>query len=194
MLRGLLFIYSYCCNEMRIGVRVMNAKDTEFSEYFNRYYIRSLQYVAKRVANPSDAEDITAEAFAKCYERFDSFDPTKASFSTWLYAIIRNKLKNYYRDSKGLDELDENIADNTLMEDEVISAIRLSQLRNQLADALMTLNDLQRQVVVLKYFSDLHSKEIAARLGISPENVRVILSRSIAKLSKIMRLPENEME
>lgn len=128
------------------------------------------------------------------YERFDSFDPTKASFSTWLYVVIRNKLKNYYRDSKGLDELDENIADNTLMEDEVISAIRLSQLRNQLADALMTLNDLQRQVVVLKYFSDLHSKEIAARLGISPENVRVILSRSIAKLSKIMRLPENEME
>lgn len=108
--------------------------------------------------------------------------------------VIRNKLKNYYRDSKGLDELDENIADNILMEDEVISAIRLSQLRNQLADALMTLNDLQRQVVVLKYFSDLHSKEIAARLGISPENVRVILSRSIAKLSKIMGLPENEME
>lgn len=172
----------------------MNTKDAEFSEYFNRYYLRSLQYVKKRVANLSDAEDITAEAFAKCYERFDSFDSTKASFSTWLYAIIRNKLKNYYRDSKGLDELDENIADNTLMEDEVISAIRLSQLRNQLADALMTLNDLQRQVVVLKYFSNLHSKEIAARLGISPENVRVILSRSIAKLSKIMRLPENEME
>lgn len=90
--------------------------------------------------------------------------------------------------------MDENIADNILMEDEVISAIRLSQLRNQLADALMTLNDLQRQVVVLKYFSDLHMQRNSARLGISPENVRVILSRSIAKLSKIMRLPENEME
>lgn len=50
------------------------------------------------------------DTFAVCFQKFDSFDPAKASFGTWLYAIANNKLKNYYRDHKIFDEIDETLS------------------------------------------------------------------------------------
>ena len=55
-------------------------------------------------------------------------------------------------------------------------------MRNILADGLMTLPEKKKQIVILKYFKNKKATEIAEILGISPVNVRVQLSRALEKL------------
>ena len=77
-----------------------------FEEYYNKYYSQAYGYIYKKIADSFLAEDFAMEAFVACYQKFDEFDPEIASFQTWLYVIINNKLKNYYRDRKQTENID----------------------------------------------------------------------------------------
>lgn len=155
-----------------------------FEEYFHKYYQQAFRYTMKKVSNIDTAEDITMDTFVACYKSFEAFDPQKAKFATWLYVALNNRIKNYYRDKKDFDCLDDHndIADS--QEDEMLQSIYLSEMRSALATALETLNDIQRQIVIKKYFSNMSSNEIANDIGSTPGNVRVQLTRAIKKLKE----------
>ena len=72
------------------------------------------------------------DVFYSVWEKFDTFDENKASFQTWLYVIVSNKLKNYYRDRKEIVELDDSLATEDDQADDVLSAIHLQYLRDHL--------------------------------------------------------------
>lgn len=153
-----------------------------FEEYFQKYYQKVFGYVFKKVANYSVAEDITMEVFLSCYKNFDSFDPQKASFQTWLYVIVNNKLKNYYRDKKEYDDIDECMEYVGSFEDDIIAAENLKNMRDTLAKALNTLSESQKSIIIMKYFKNMQALEIGEKLGLSSGNVRVQLSRALNKL------------
>lgn len=155
-----------------------------FESYYQEYYSTVLKYIFKRINNFEQAEDLAMDVFAKCYDKFDEFDETKASFGTWLYVIVNNKLKNYYRDKKQFDEIDERMESISGFEDEIISAEYIKDMRNALADALETLNETQRRIVILKYFREKNASEIARIMGMTAVNVRVVLSRGISKIKE----------
>lgn len=153
-----------------------------FEEYFQTYYQQAFRYTVKKVSNISIAEDITMDTFVACYKRFDSFDPQKAKFATWLYVALNNRIKNYYRDQKDVDSLDEQKNVACSQEEEIFQSIYLSEMRAALALAMETLNETQKQIVVKKYFRNMSSNEIADDIGSTPGNVRVQLTRAIKKL------------
>lgn len=155
-----------------------------FEEYFNRYYPQVQKYILKKVSDIQTAEDLAMSSFASCWEKFSSFDPAKASFQTWLYVIVNNKLKNYYRDKKvfvDIDDIDESFDG---FEDELTTAEYMGYLRNHLADALESLSEIQRSIVIQKYYQNKDSNEIALEVGLTPGNVRVQLTRAIKKLKQ----------
>lgn len=155
-----------------------------FERYYQKYYPLVLKRIKNKISNIEQAEDLTMDVFAKCYEKFDEFDETKASFGTWLYVIVSNKLKNYYRSKKQFDEIDERMEAVSGFEEEIISAEYIKQMRNSLANALETLNETQRKIVILKYFQEKNTAEISRITGMTEVNVRVTLSRGIAKLKE----------
>lgn len=159
-----------------------------FESYYEQYYRQVYLYIAKKINNIHDAEDIAMDAFASCYEKFDSFDPERASFQTWLYVIVNNKLKNHYRDSRSFVDLDdpEQYEEPCVegFEDEMVAAEYLGEMRNELAAALEMLNDTQKTIVVESYFHNRNSKEIASLLCMSDVNVRVQLSRALKKMKE----------
>ena len=155
-----------------------------FEEYFQAYYQQAFRYTMKKVSNLSIAEDITMDTFVACYHKFETFDPQKAKFATWLYVALNNRIKNYYRDKKDYDCLDDHNDIAGSQEDEMLQSIYLSEMRSALATALETLNDIQRQIVIKKYFSNMSSNEIADDIGTTPGNVRVQLTRAIKKLKE----------
>lgn len=156
-------------------------KDT-FEHYYNIYYRQALGYLFRRVNNLSTAEDLAMDAFLVCFQKFNQFDPSKASFATWFYVIVNNRLKNFYRDKKDTDELDENIPDETNYQNEMEEAIHLTYLRKHLAMALEGLSETYRKVVIYKCFYGKSSAEIAELTGTSPGNVRVQYARALNKL------------
>lgn len=157
-----------------------------FEVYYNKYYTQVYRYIYSKITNLHEAEDLTQDSFVSAYEKFDSFDPNRASFQTWIFFIAGNKLKNYYRDKKfniNIDDPEQYIEPfEEGFEDEMLEAECLTQMRSYLADALEELNSTQKSLVILSYFHNKTSKEIALELGMSDGNVRVQLSRAIAKM------------
>ena len=159
-------------------------KHTAFEKYYMEYYAQVYKYILKKISNPVQAEDLAMDSFVSCYQKFDTFDSQKASFATWIYVIANNKLKNYYRDHKITSELDENIESPENFEDEIASAVFVAKMRNELAVALEKLPEIQRNIVIHKYFNNKNANDISLIVGVSPGNVRVLLSRALKKLKE----------
>ena len=142
-----------------------------------------LAYIRRHVSNREDAEDMLQEVFLSCYRHRESFDPARCSEKAWLYVITKNRLRQYYRDTRqtvSLDEMSESgaePADSTAQE-----AVRLMECRDATAKLLLTLDERSRTVLVLRYFEGLDSQQVAERMGLSPVNVRVIQSRALNAL------------
>ena len=150
-----------------------------------------LAFLQRHVANREDAEDLLQDVFLACYRHKDSFDPERCSETAWLFVIAKNRLKQYYRDQKPVSSLEE-LADNGQEPADwsAQEAASLMECRDLVAKLLLTLDERSRTVLILRFFQELDSQQIAQRMGLSPVNVRVIQSRAIASLRQAMEQME----
>ena len=158
-----------------------------FEELYRRYYSNLFFYAMRRVGSREDAEDLTADTFAYCLDRYDSYDPEKSAVTTWLYLVLNSRIKNYYRDRK--ETVDLGAVENLLESEgeELEKSVWLEQLRGRLAGEIAALPERQQQVVILRYFKGKSSSEIGQILDISPGNARVLLSRALDALGERCR-------
>jgi RNA polymerase sigma-70 factor (ECF subfamily) len=155
-----------------------------FDAFYKEYYNQVYWYIYKKINHIEDAQDIAGDVFCACYKNFSNYDPEKSSITTWLYVIVNNRLKNYYRDKKITLPLDEQIDEIYLAaEDEMMNAVSLEDYRDMLADAISTLSEKYQLIVILKFFGEKHSEEIAKIMNMSAVNVRVTLSRALKKIN-----------
>lgn len=165
----------------------------EFRVYYETYYMQALKYTVKKVSNIPVAEDLVMETFVSCFKRFDEFDSGRAKFSTWLYVALNNRIKNYYRDNKVYDSIDEHL-ELAGEEDELLQIVQVNIMRKNLYDALKTLPELQRKMIILKFFKGKTSKEIADSFGMREGTVRVQISRTLEKLRDYFKKNNIEWE
>ena len=166
----------------------MGKEKMSFEYYYEQHYKQVYMYVYSKISNAQEAEDIAQDSFVSAYTKFENFDPERASFQTWIFVIVSNKLKNHYRDRKiavYTDDDDEFLElSEEGFEDEMVEAEYLAEMRNELADALETLSEDEKDIIRCIYFENKTSKEAALMLGMSDVNVRVKMSRAIAKMRK----------
>lgn len=157
--------------------------DAEWVEnLMKKYSSRLLHYLSGHTHSREDAEDLLQDVFVSVYEHCSEFDPSRCNEEAWLYIIAKRKLVSYYRSFKNLDSIDE-LEDYQLPGDNSMAeATNLMACRQAVANALSVLDERSRNVVVLKYFSDLSYREISDKLGISEGNARVICSRALEKM------------
>lgn len=106
----------------------------EFEEMYRRYYASVYKYIYEKVSHRQEAEDLTNEVFLSCLKHFKRFDSSRASAATWLFAITRNRLKNYYRDKKSMVSVDDEMFMVELADESCVDeAALLAQLRAVLA-------------------------------------------------------------
>lgn len=155
-----------------------------FEQVYTQYYPRILSYVRSKLDDPQDAEDLCSDAFFYCFDQYEQYDPEKSAISTWLYLIVNSRIKNYYRDHKAHVDIDDYMNIIPDEGDDMDQSIYLEQLRGVLAKAIAALPEKQKKVVILRYFKQQSSSEIAAQLGLTPGNVRVLLTRALDKLER----------
>lgn len=157
-----------------------------FEEVYEKYYKQIMAYFVKRIGNKSDAEDLTSEVFLYCYKNLNTFDSKKSSISTWIYLIAKSRYYNYCRDKRlteCIDDYEHLVGDSADLMDK---AIYLDELRTQLNEALKCLTERQKNIIILRYFEDKSSEEIADLFCTSSNNIRVQLHKALKKLKKIM--------
>ena len=132
-------------------------------QVYTDYYGKVMGYISARIRNWADAENLCSDVFMKIQEKLDSYDDSKASVSTWVFTITRNTLIDHYRRKKPTEELDENLSDDSEVDESLLSRETLSEL----AGALMKLPEQMRDIIVLRYYDGKPLTEIAEMMGLS---------------------------
>lgn len=153
-----------------------------FAELYERTFPRVYAYVASLLRDRAAAEDVTAQAFERAYRKRRSFDPRRGNRRAWLFGIARNAALDELRRRKRIAELpgDQPDSDAPAPEELAETALRRTSLRQ----AMATLDDRERELVALKFFSGLGNVEIAAVIGTSESNVGTRLHRTVNKLRR----------
>ena len=152
----------------------------EMDEIYSEYQKKVMGYIRARVTRWADAEDLCSQVFEKVYMKLDSFDDIKASVSTWIFTITRNTVIDYFRRSKPTEELDENLSDDTELDEGLLSSESLSEL----AEALRALPEELRDIIVLRYYDGKPLTEVAEIMGLSYGAVKLRHQSALAKLKK----------
>jgi RNA polymerase sigma-70 factor (ECF subfamily) len=157
-----------------------------FADTYQKYYPRVFAYIYARVGNVQQAEDIVSDVFERAYLKLDSLRDRDA-LTTWLFTIARNAIVSYIRKHSR-----ETIVDHDVMSDlspataSVESEVMHREDLAGVARAVRTFPQREQDIIALKFDAELSNAQIAAIMGLSEPNVRVIIFRSLRKLKKIM--------
>ena len=145
---------------------------------YTQYYSKVMGYIHSRIRSRADAEDLCSDVFEKVQRKLPDFDSAKASVSTWIFTITRNTVIDHYRRSKPTGELDENLSDDTELDEGLLNSETLSEL----AGALRALPEELRDIIVLRYYDGKPLTEVAEIMGLSYGAVKLRHQSALAKL------------
>ncbi len=155
-----------------------------FGELYERYYPRVYRYVYHRTGHRADAEDITALVFMKALEALSGYQVRQNGFAPWLFRIARNTVVDHYRRSRKQSSLD--TADLQQGGADPVIHILGAERRAELRDLVQCLSVDQRDVVLMRYASDLSFGEIATAMNKNEPAIRMLLHRGLRKLKAVM--------
>ncbi|MEV5574372.1 RNA polymerase sigma factor [Spirillospora sp. NPDC052269] len=157
-----------------------------FTAVYDRYFRDIYLYAAGRLDTQA-GEDIAAETFCAAFASRDRFDPERGALRPWLFGIATNFIARHRRrEARHYKALARGGADPVegSHENGVVTAVAARRMRPELARALTTLNQGERDVLLLVALAQLSHEEIAEALGVSYGTVGSRLSRARAKLHK----------
>jgi RNA polymerase sigma-70 factor (ECF subfamily) len=138
---------------------------------------RVYAYVAYRIGDGPDAEDITNDTFERALRYRKSFDPSRGTPAAWLVGIAARCIADAARaPSVALDEREEG---SVRFEDDAARRI-------ELAGALAELSERDRELIALRYGADLTSKHIASLLDMKVNAVEVALHRALERMRTVL--------
>jgi RNA polymerase sigma-70 factor (ECF subfamily) len=157
-------------------------------KYKTRAYYAALMYTKNR----EDALDLSQEAFFRAYKAIKRFDTTR-NFYTWFYKILKNICLNFIQfkkvRAKSSDEFDETTmrpADSAITRPDEI--FERSEQSEYIWRAIDSLNDNDRDIIILKEFDEMSYQEIADTLNIPIGSVMSRLFYARKKLLKKLEL------
>jgi RNA polymerase sigma factor (sigma-70 family) len=175
-----------------------NGNEKAFAYLMNRYRDSIYFLLLKMVNNPSDAEDLTIEAFGKAFSSLDSYTP-KYAFSTWLFKIATNNCIDFIRkkqlEPSPLDHIQDSLENVTfniqsdLPDPEELLINR--QKINALKDIIRQLKPRYKSLIELRYYKEYSYEEIASELNIPIGTVKAQLFRAKTLLYNILKKTGN---
>ena len=134
-----------------------------------RRYERPVYNAAYRMLGTADeAADVTQTTFLKAFENLHRYKPQYKFFS-WIYRIAVNESINQLNRRKRLEELGDNVVSAGPGPDANFDA---DQVSGELQEALMTLSQDHRAVIVLRHFTEISYREIGEILQIPEKTVK----------------------
>ena len=169
-------------------LRVQAGEKACYDLLVRRYKVRLYNYLLRLVSDPDLAEEIAQDAFVRAYVHAEKYR-TIAKFSTWLYTIATNLVRNRYRKKKRRppvlslfyrhgdddEELVQDVADNAPNPEELAVGEDLERL---MARATEQIPERYREPFVLREVNQLSYEEIRAVTGLKLGTVRSRINRA----------------
>ena len=169
-------------DERSLVLRLIEGDEDAFCELYAAYKNRLIYFAMRFLKSREYAEDIFQDAFAVVWQGRRFINPD-ASFSAYLYTIVRNRILNQLRDLSNQDKLREQILSQAVnytneTKDEIIA----NDLRQFISRALQQLAPRQREIFQMSRERQMSHREIAEVLGISVNTVQESISISLRTL------------
>jgi RNA polymerase sigma factor (sigma-70 family) len=180
--------------DYELVLQAIGGDQKAYAELLGRYRDAIYFMLLKMVNNPSDAEDLTIEAFGKAFKNISQYTPNYA-FSTWLFKIATNNCIDFIRKKKlnniSLDQTGthEDSAPMTIPtdtpdpEENMISQQKVILLRSIVAK----LKPRYRKLIELRYFHEYSYEEISEELELPIGTVKAQLFRARELLYNILK-------
>ncbi len=152
-----------------------------FAELYEQHVGRVYRNVLYRVGDATEAEDLTQQVFVRAWQALGRYRITGTPFVAWLLTIAHNLVVDFYksrRDVTPLDDAFEVAARGTDPAEQALIGLTHDELRA----AILTLRPEYQQIIVLRFLEGLSPGEIAAAIGKSEGNVRVMQHRALQEL------------
>ncbi len=165
--------------------KVETLKDTSaFEQLFNHFAPRVKAFLVKSGADPQMAEECSQEVMATVWRKAHLFDPSRASASTWIFTIARNKKIDAIRKQNRPEP--EQLYPDLDYEPDQESVVELQQETERLTLALGELPEKQRVLVEKAYLGELSHSEIAEITGLPLGTIKSRIRLALEKLRHSM--------
>jgi RNA polymerase sigma-70 factor (ECF subfamily) len=169
-------------DDLRLVERAQKGDRDAFRELVEMYQRKVYSICYGMLKNPDDSLDVSQEVFVKVYRNIDKFNQ-QSSFYTWLYRITVNMCIDHIRKNQRVKkvEYDDGISrEGDASEDYMLpSKLGLNpdkvygrkELREKMLEALESLSEKHRTILIMREIDGLSYEEIADVLNISKGTV-----------------------
>lgn len=156
-----------------------------FGDLYEKYFALVYAYVARRLRNRPEAEDLAAEVFRKALQSLPRFKWTGAPFAAWLFRIASNMIADRARRAvrEGNAEPSPTVSQSGVTHVQQTD-LEYCERQAQLFRLVDELADDQKHVLVMRFAEEMSIHEIAGKLGRSEGAVKQLQFRALENLRK----------
>jgi RNA polymerase sigma-70 factor (ECF subfamily) len=176
-------------------LRLAAGHDAALNDLMERNAPRLFNYLVRSLQNEEDAADLAQETFARVYQNHAKFDSDR-KFSTWLYAIASNLVRNKFRHRSRHPEIAmdaENLETGAAFHETIpqdkpnpSGFLQATESANAVRQAIARLPEKLRTPLLLSEYEELSCAEIAGILDCSAKAVETRLYRARKELKSIL--------
>ncbi len=161
-----------------------NRDRAAFAALFRHFAPRVKGFLMKSGAGATLAEECTQDVMATLWQKAHLFDPTRASVSTWIFTIARNRKIDALRRQRRPEP--EDLPWGPESEPDQADALALQQDSEKLARAIADLPEKQKLLIKRAYFGDLTHSEIAEETGLPLGTIKSRIRLALERLRHAM--------
>jgi len=172
-------------DEESLVQRAKQRDEEAFAQLYEGYFDKIYRYVALRIGDRMEAEDITQQVFLSAIKAISSFRWRGVPFSAWLFRIAHNQVVDYLRKTKKRVSvrLEETLVASGDDPQEAFGR-KLDIERLTLATGKLT--PAQREVISLRFAGEMSVAQVAKAMGRSEGAVKALQHSAIVALRKVL--------
>lgn len=174
---------------MRVIQKVLNGETEAFASLVNHFQASVLRTAAAITGDTTSAQDIAQDAFVAAFQNLKKYDAHRATFSTWLYTIVRNRSRNFIRQRKKKPSSSADQSHQICSKQKPDVTLKWKEQIGALDDALMQLPETWRRAFSLTEIDGISYADAAMMEGIPIGTIRSRVHRSRKFLAKTLNNP-----
>jgi len=165
-------------SEERLLIEAAQKDPGRFAELYELHFHRVYVYIARRVSDRNETQDLTAHVFQQALANLGKFKWRGAPFITWLYRIASNALSDQRKRQS------REVVSDDLINGESSSEVDVTEIEQRalLFKAVDALPDDQRRVIIMRFAEEKSIRDIAAELDRSEGAIKQLQFRGLENL------------
>lgn len=161
-----------------------NRDQAAFARLFSHFAPRVKAFLMKSGSSAEFAEECTQEVMATIWRKAHMFDGSKASVSTWIFTIARNRKIDMIRKQRRPEP--EDLPWGPEEEPSQADVMIIEEETERLGKAIAELPEKQRKLIERAYFGDLSHSEIAEETGLPLGTIKSRIRLALERLRHSM--------